>query len=242
MLRYPSFKWLSSGALPAQIQSVGQWWLTAGVTPIAAYQSKWAASLSASYVNLANPGTYNITAGVAPLWSTDYGWQFDGINKYLRTNLVPSGLSADNGLWSMFMGFSAARMPQHTNVTSKIAVGCFYDYNFSLSPNMYGVKTPGLWEPMTYAANGERVLTLGAQFTSGVFGVAGQTVYKNGTVLDVCDAYPGGEYSEIFIGCWNYDVDDPKNYAEIDIESLIIFDQTLTASQVLALSTAMSAL
>jgi len=43
---------------------VEPWWLSGGIAAancVAAYQPKGAASLEASYVNLANPGTYNLT-------------------------------------------------------------------------------------------------------------------------------------------------------------------------------------
>ena len=56
------------------------WYLAGGVDPahcIAAYQPKGAASYAASKINLANPGTYDITeknAGVEPSWSAENGW------------------------------------------------------------------------------------------------------------------------------------------------------------------------
>lgn len=51
-----------------------------------AYQAKGAASLAASKINLANPGTYNATAGVDPTFSAATGWQFTG-TQWLDTNL-----------------------------------------------------------------------------------------------------------------------------------------------------------
>jgi hypothetical protein len=43
---------------------------------IAAYQPKGAASLAASYVNLANPGTHDLSTTSAPEWSASTGWGF----------------------------------------------------------------------------------------------------------------------------------------------------------------------
>lgn len=55
---------------------------------IAAWQPNGAASYSASLVNLANPGTYDAAPGVAPAWSAA-GWVGNG-SAYLRTGLIPS--------------------------------------------------------------------------------------------------------------------------------------------------------
>lgn len=55
------------------------WYLSGGIAAancIVAYQPKGAASLAASYVNLANPGTYNAEPGSAPSFDTTIGWTF----------------------------------------------------------------------------------------------------------------------------------------------------------------------
>lgn len=71
--------------------SGGLWYLAGGApTPVAAYQAKGAASLAASYVNLANPGTNNAAPGVAPTWSAATGWTFNGTTQYLTTGVVPN--------------------------------------------------------------------------------------------------------------------------------------------------------
>lgn len=55
----------------------GNWWNYTGV--VAAYDAKNAASQAASYVNLANPGTYDCTvASGTPSWANGTGWTFDG--------------------------------------------------------------------------------------------------------------------------------------------------------------------
>ncbi len=66
--------------------SAAAWWLSGGISAancIAAYQPKGAADLAASYVNLANPGTYNAAPGVAPTWAAADGWTFGGTNYLL---------------------------------------------------------------------------------------------------------------------------------------------------------------
>lgn len=74
----------------AAAAAAANWWEVAGKTCVAAYQPKGAASLAASYTNLANPGTYDAAPGVAPSWTSGAGWSFDGSSSYLATGLVPS--------------------------------------------------------------------------------------------------------------------------------------------------------
>lgn len=68
------------------------WFLSGGINPadcVAAYQAIGAESYAASKVNLANPGTYDLTDGVAPSWNAETGWTFDGLNQYLFAGAYP---------------------------------------------------------------------------------------------------------------------------------------------------------
>ena len=79
------------------------WYLSGGIDAtncIAAYDAKNAASLAASYVNLAKPGTYDAAPGVAPTWAAGTGWTFDGATQYLLTGVVPAAG------WSFLIRFS----------------------------------------------------------------------------------------------------------------------------------------
>ena len=87
-----------------QAAAVVPWYLSGGILAancIAAYQPKGAASLAASYVNLANPGTYDAAPVVAPTWDAVNGWVGDG-TQYLNTGVVPAAN------YSMFVRFSGA--------------------------------------------------------------------------------------------------------------------------------------
>jgi hypothetical protein len=67
------------------------WWLSGGIAAgncIAAYQPKGAADLATSYVNLANPGTYDASTGVAPTFNSATGWTFDGSTQWLTTGIT----------------------------------------------------------------------------------------------------------------------------------------------------------
>ena len=66
--------------------AAASWWEVAGKTCVAAYQPKGAASYAASLVNLAQPGTYNATEGVAPTWAAGTGWTFNGTTQHLNVS------------------------------------------------------------------------------------------------------------------------------------------------------------
>lgn len=71
--------------------SAANWWEAGGATNcVAAYQPKGAASLAASYVNLANPGVFDAAPGVAPTWDAATGWSFNGSTQYLRSGVPGS--------------------------------------------------------------------------------------------------------------------------------------------------------
>src|SRR5690606_13595251 len=60
--------------------AAASWWVVPGKTCVAAYQPKGAASLAASSSKLANPGTDDASATVAPAWDTANGWKFASAN------------------------------------------------------------------------------------------------------------------------------------------------------------------
>lgn len=66
------------------------WWNDNGniAGTVAAYQAIGSVSLAASYSNLFNPGTNDLTVGSAVGFDTTYGWTFDGTLRYLRTGIT----------------------------------------------------------------------------------------------------------------------------------------------------------
>jgi len=72
------------GALGRSVKRAagGGWWDLNGTIKscVAAYQPVGAADYAASKVNLLNPGTYNLSDGVAyPDWASATGWTFERI-------------------------------------------------------------------------------------------------------------------------------------------------------------------
>ena len=144
-----------------------KWWQVAGATCIAAYQPKGAADLATSYVNLANPGTYNAAPGVAPTLGAD-GWDFNGSTQYLS-----SGVLVNGSTHSVIVRFSA--VTGNGMLFGTVRTGL----NYLLAPNSGG--TTVAWQ----LTNGAVSTYIAPAATYGVLAmVAGQGGYRNG-VLDL---------------------------------------------------------
>jgi hypothetical protein len=83
----------ATGSLTTTGGGAGQWWMAAGVTPIAAYQAVAVANEAASYINLANPGVNDLVVSNAPIFFRTGGWLFNGSSNYLT---VPVTLGPSN--------------------------------------------------------------------------------------------------------------------------------------------------
>ncbi len=147
------------------------WWMAAGVAPIVAYQAKGAASYAASKVNLAQPGTYNATEGVAPSWAAETGWTFDGISQYLRTQLA-HGDTGQN--WSMFVRFSNLLQP---SVGAATLMG--EGYNGASHFDLFPWRFTGTNQYMMWCNGGNQHKAVTNRL-AGVMGLAGNRCYWNG--------------------------------------------------------------
>jgi len=79
------------GLVDPRVESAAKIWLAGGINPTvcpAAYISKGVKSFSESKINLASPGTYDLTNGInAPTWDTSIGWYFNTTSCYLQSSL-----------------------------------------------------------------------------------------------------------------------------------------------------------
>ena len=83
-------------------QSSANWWEAGGATgAVAVYQPIGAASLAASYVNLANPGTYDAAPGVAPTWASA-GWTSNGTEYLGYGSVSTTQFVRNSGIFSIF--------------------------------------------------------------------------------------------------------------------------------------------
>ncbi len=206
----------SSGAV------AGGWWLSGGISAanvVAAYQAKGAASQAASYVNLASPGTHDLTVGSAPAWAAGVGWTFDGIANYLVTDIVPQMT------YSMFIQYIDYTNADNTHTaigtyTSAIPMGFLIQGSMLVHVSGFRENTPAL--------------------TSGNYGVAGKQPYRNGVAEPLAVAAGGSNPTTVInIGrCGGLNT----QYAAIKVRAAVIYDATITAPQITELVTAMAAL
>jgi hypothetical protein len=198
------------------------WYLKGGIPAancIVVYQPKWATDLADSYINLANPGTYNAAPGVAPTFNTSYGWLFDGATKYLDTGYaVPDG--------------NSTVLVQFSDVTTGCLIGIFTSGTQRLE------LFPIVGATSAYSNGGFGAL--GTAYSSGNIGVAGQTGYKNGVSDGTFDGWVGGAGATLYIGARNNSGADV--FTDAKIQKVVIYNIILTPVQVLAVSTAMAKL
>jgi hypothetical protein len=207
------------------------WYLSGGIAAencIAAYAAKGAASQAASYVNLANPGTYDLTAPTAaPTWDADLGWTFNGSTQYLATGIT----------FATTVGPSRTiiiRFDNVTGATGYIAGGWLGAGNgLIFSPNRASARK---------YYNGSTLLNVAATSASGVIAVAGNTAYIDG-VSD--GTITTGNYSQtisIYIGAdWQNSGTPPVHtYFAGRIQAVAIYNTALSLAQVEAVTAAMS--
>jgi hypothetical protein len=221
------YSWVSksiasmSGDLTAQ-NFVNWWWAVGGIAEICigAYQPMGAASLAASYINLANP-TNNAAPGSAPSFDTAVGWTFSDTH-WLGTNIIAA---ANYSMIGRFSG-TTARASGHC------VMGCG-----SLSTNRLYVL-PGLDVSNRAFGYGLHKSFAGA-VDNGVMAIAGENCYYNGAVDGVtAGSITSGELEIQFGRRWKGSgFDFPLNG---NIQAAAIYSAVLTAPQVAALTTAIN--
>lgn len=210
------------------------WWLAGGVSAancVAAYQPKGAASLAASYVNLANPGTYDASAPVAaPTFDTATGWTFNGSTQHLLTGIVPANLT-----YTYIVRFSDGP----TSGGGYSTVLSSYNGNsqcvWMSTKNTAGYRMYG---------HGNLLNSSGAAAAAGVQAIVGNGAYFNGSSEGTI---PTGSTPtpQITIATLN-NGGTPATSTTFafngKIQAIAIYNTTLTAPQVAAISAAMSLL
>lgn len=217
----------------AAVAAAAAWYTVLGKACVAAYQPKGAASLAASYVNLANPGTYDAAPGSAPTWNATDGWIFDGVGQYLNAGFVPGGSG-----WSLAVRYTGAA------ITTRSLCGAFSNANanrvFQIIPylNEYGPSNAISW-----INNGGAYYKDGATASSGVIAVCGTAMYKNGVVQSGTSWYATGTSvsTNLYIGAQNQS-GSAAAFFDGEIQALAVWSATLTAGEAATVSAAMAAL
>ena len=210
----------------AAVAAAANWWEAGGASgAVAAYQPKGAASLAASYINLANPGTYDAapypTSGFAPAWNATDGWTFAGAQR-LTTSI--SGVTVGSGGWSMIIRVSDAAS------SSGCAMGVY-----NASNNSFAIF-PYLASRVYYTINADNFAS--PQLITGTLAIAGNSGYRNGA-FDKALSGSGSPTGNIVMGSRNEAV---SIYWTGKLQAAAIYNTTLTAPQVAAISSAMAAL
>ena len=209
-----------------QTSAAVPWWLSGGISAancIAAYQPKGAADLAASYVNLANPGTYNAAPGVAPTWDAVNGWVFDKAKQqYLSTGVNPAGTMQQYGLivrYSEITVGSQILLGQRLSTTDSI---CLFNDN-----NLFRAYSSGYGGAML------------STYLDGVLAVFANKFYYNGGEIGTIDNFTGNALKSdvIYVGGRV-----TGQYLGAKIQCAAIYNASISAAQVAALSAAMAAL
>lgn len=187
----------------------GPWWLAGGIDPAnvaAVWQPKGAASLAASYVNLANPGTFDLTVGKAPSFDPSVGWTFNGTDQYLKT-----GILADLSSYGVLVRFSAV------SAGNLIGAGVLATMNvLSLQYNPSRFVFGCGHASSSYEWSGS--------FLSGVAGVKFRNAFKDGIKV----GEPLGDAvelsAEVFIGALNLEDMMTIQYYGGSIQALAFYD------------------
>lgn len=204
------------------------WWDNGGAISgcVAAYQPVGAASLAASYSNLANPGTYDAAPGTAPSFDTATGWTFNGSTQYLTSGYTPPGTAA----FTVIVRYSGA-----TRTGDRCLVG-----------QSDGGQNQGIFVNLSLVGN-TAFLANGAYATpatapaAGVLAVAGGQGFLDGATYGSSWTPAAGTWRPIYIGAYNSAGSVAFRYAG-NIQAVAIYSTTLTAGNVATLTTSMEAL
>ena len=211
------------GVLEAPVPA--PWWEVAGKTCVAAYQPKGAASYAASKVNLANPGTYNVTSGLGdPTWGATDGWQFNG------TQWLQTGVTATNSLtWLIRYANHGA-----TTMGGIFGVEDTGNAQIVMYPNLYG---------MQFKSGGALTILRPDDWAAGVGAASPEYGYWNGTSKGaLADPLSGSTAHTIPIGANYGRVNDLYYTQAVNILAFALYSATLTAEEIATVSAAMAAL
>ena len=208
--------------------AAANWWEAGGATgAVAVYQPKGAASLAASYSNLANPGTYDAAPGVAPTWASGTGWTFAG-TQYLKSGITPAD------------GYSVVvRVSNYAQAyTASFGTRASSTARFYIMPNTINGGGSSIF---AYASI-EQGTGSGTSVVNGVLAMTKDAGYKDGVIITaISSTWVGAAGGTVYIGARDR-AGAADYYMTGDIQAIAIYNTTLTAPQVAAVSAAMAAL
>lgn len=192
------------------------WFLAGGLVPASInytiYDAMEATSQANSYVNLADPGTRDMTAGVAPTWSATTGWVFDGVDDYLITSakfLTNSTLIIWYEDWTgiYVCGSTKCTIRPVNAGSTRLNIGGNTDINGESQGGVIGVR-------------------------------AGLNAYRNNIQFGAMGSFPGGTDYDIYFGARN-NAGSPAQYGGGKIYRVALYDFKLSDAQMEAVISAM---
>lgn len=205
--------------------SVSVPWYNTGNTPdpLAIWQAKGAASLAASYVNLVNPGTHDLTVGVAPTLDS-YGWVSGSGTAYLVSDIVPT-LS-----YTMI-----------ARVIATAAVQAFIGCQTSATQRFYFRNTIATVE--YYRGSAAAASTAPSITVDTVYAVADVNTYRNGSPEAVSAGGGANPTHPIMVMGYNLaGAVASRMLTGTKMAAAAVWNTILTPQQVLDVSTALAAL
>lgn len=202
--------------------AVTPWYLAGDIAAsdcIAAYAAKGAASLAASKINLPTPGTLDLAPSPDdPSWNATDGWYGFTATQFLKLVTAPT----DN--WSVVVRYGNSS----DNVVAMLFTNNTGKWAISASSSAYNGLV--FFHSSQEARN---------RVTSGVVGMSGKLCYINGTYDVTIGAGAIDPGTNICIGGFNGWSGGTFNGS---IQAIAFYDVSITAAQMLAVSTAMAAL
>lgn len=207
------------------------WWLATGIPAnqfVAVYQPKGAASLEASYINLANPGTYDITPHTTAPALVAEGWQFAFLGERLFTGIL-LGIGA-----SVFIqGTSWVR-----DASTRFVMGA-HDGTRRLECYISTANSGFGYGPVA-----EALVATGWNGTEARnLGIANNAYYLDGVkTAAALTGLAAPLTRDLWIGCSNRSGTATSAFKGARITALVILNTAPTDPQALALAQAMAAL
>jgi hypothetical protein len=197
-----------------------KWYLQGGISTanvVAAYTPIKKTTLAESYINDANPGTYDATPIVAPSLVTSKGWQFSTVaGSMLNTHIIPT----NNQTWSMVIKYR-----DFVKTTNEQALAGTYAASQKIFMLVLGKSS----NPNMIFANGSSK-AVSTSPSEAVMAVAGNKGYISSIEVATNISVGSGNISyEILIGAVNGAT--PGWFANCIIESVAIYNKILTLDE-----------
>jgi len=194
------------------------WYLAGGVSPashIARYQAIGAATYAASKVNLANPGTNDLTCSSGDMaWTTENGW-LGNDSRYLKTGIVPTGS------YTVYVHFSDLTKVGSSGLfgASASGTGMYIYINDSQFTYAANYKTATNTIPMP-------------QYNDGILCMAGDKVYYNGVEIGTVATQYDGAGELVFMAA----LSGGTSPAIVKIKAALVYNTKHSAAQVALIS------